>query len=108
MAEKDFDLNRMRLDFIIEKTEEIGEKDGAKIFRFTLKLDPKVWDYDKKNKLYKHKKSNWVIPEDVLKKAAPTLIGKPIYVENIGKIVEENDEKYIERLKSKYGKNKNK
>jgi len=54
--EKDFKLNRIRLDFIIEEAKEIGKTRDGTVLSMKLKLDPKIWDYDEKRKVYIHKK----------------------------------------------------
>jgi len=101
MGEKDFDINRLRLDFIIEEIE-IGEDDkGNKIIGLRLKLNPEHWEYLEENDAYYNKKLNIMIPVEELKKAIPTLNGKPVYFENI---LSENDEDYIKKLKEEYEK----
>ena len=105
MAEKDFNLNRVRLDFVIEEVKEVDKTKKGKVLRMKLKLDPKVWEYDEKNKVYINKKQKIILPEKVLKEATPTLNGKPIYLEDISQIVEENDNKYLKELKSRHEKN---
>jgi hypothetical protein len=95
-----FDLNKIRLDFKIEKYDDLGDdKKGNKLFSVRLVLDPKHWEHNKEGKYYLNKKLGIAITEDALRKALPSVKGKPIY---LNEIAGSSDEDYLKKYKEKY------
>ena len=89
---------RLRLDMIIEKIEEIDGEKG--LFRFRAIPDPRVWEKKTVNGEdgFLHKIDNVFLSWEELKKATPTMAGKPIYVETIGV---KNKDEYLRRSKKR-------
>ena len=89
---------RFRLDMMITEIEEVDREKG--LFRFRAIPDPRVWEKRTVNGKngYWHKVDNIFLSEEELKNAAPTLKGKPIYVENIGM---KNKNEYLRRSKKR-------
>jgi hypothetical protein len=89
---------KFRLDMVITDVEAVDEKKG--LFRFKAVPDPRVWErktIDGKSG-YLHKIDKIFLTDEELKKAAPTLKGKPIDVENVGV---KDKEKYLRRSKER-------
>ena len=89
---------RMRLDMVIEEIEEVDKEKG--LFKFRAVPDPRVWEKRTVNGEdgFWHKIDNIFLSNKELKKAAPKLAGKPIYVENIGI---KSKEEYLRRSKKR-------
>jgi len=89
---------KFRLDMIITKIEVIDKEKG--LFRFQAIPDPRVWEKRVINgeEGYWHKIDKIFLPEKDLAKAAPTLKGKPIYLEEIGL---KGKNEYLRRSKSR-------
>lgn len=79
---------------IITEIQEVDKEKG--IFRFKAIPDPRVWEKRTIDgeKGYWHKLDNIFISEKELARAAPTLVGKPIYLEKIGV---KNKDEYLRR-----------
>jgi hypothetical protein len=83
---------------VFKKIEEVDEKKG--LFRFLAVPDPRVWERRTVNgeSGYWHKIDSIFLSDKELAKAAPTLKGKPIDVENIGL---KNKDEYLRRSKKR-------
>jgi hypothetical protein len=93
MSEK----GKLRLDMVITKIEAVDEKKG--LFKCVVIPDPRVWErktIDGRSG-YWHKIDRIFLSDEELKKAAPTLKGKPIDVETIGL----KKEDYLKRSKAR-------
>jgi hypothetical protein len=94
MSEK----KKFRLDMVITEVQAVDEEKG--LFRFKVIPDPRVWERRKieGKSGYFHKMDKIFLTDEELKKAAPTLKGKPIDVENVGV---KDKEKYLRRSKER-------
>jgi hypothetical protein len=94
MSEK----KKFRLDMVITDVEAVDEKKG--LFRFKAVPDPRVWERRTINGEhgYWHKIDKVFLTDEELKRAAPTLKGKPMDVENVGV---KNKEEYLRRSKNR-------
>ena len=89
---------RFRLDMVITNIEEVDKEKG--VFKFRAIPDPRVWEkrtVDGEDGFW-HKIDNVFLSEKELKKAAPTMAGKPIYIETIGV---KNKDEYLRRSKKR-------
>jgi hypothetical protein len=89
---------RFRLDMVITDIEEVDKAKG--LFKFRAVPDPKVWEKRTVNGEdgFWHKIDNVFLSWEELKKATPTMTGKPIYVETIGV---KNKDEYLRRSKKR-------
>lgn len=87
-----------RIDMVITDFKIIDEEKG--IIGFTSVPDPRVWEKTVINgeEGYLHKLDNIFLTDKELAKAAPTMKGKPIYIEDIGV---KNKTEYLRRSKKR-------
>ena len=102
MEDKESLRKKHRIDMVLKNFQVIDEEKG--LLKVLLVPDPRVWEKrtinDKKG--FWHTLDHIFLSEGELKKAAPTLAGKPITVENIGMRKDE----YLRRSKERIGKRK--
>jgi hypothetical protein len=89
---------KLRIDMVFKKIEEVDREKG--LFKFLAIPDPRVWQRKTVNgeSGYWHKFDKIFLSDKELKKAAPTLKNKPVYVENIGL---KNRDEYLRRSKNR-------
>jgi hypothetical protein len=89
---------KLRLDFVIKEVEVVDEK--KHLVRFLAVPDPRVWERRTVNGEdgYWHKIDRIFLSDKEMAKAAPTLKGKPLGVENIGL---KNKDEYLRRSKKR-------
>jgi len=91
---------KFRLDMVITKIEVVGEDRGARVYKFRMVPDPRVWEKKVVNgeQGYWHKIDNMFLSEKQLAQAAPTLRGKSISLESVGL---KNKDEYLRRSKKR-------
>lgn len=97
---------RVRIDFILEETEQIGETEKGKIYRFRMVPDPKSWEHTKVDgeSGYLNKFTGLFISDEEMAKSVKTMKGIPITLSKVGI---KSEEDYIKKSKNRLKKNKN-
>jgi hypothetical protein len=89
---------KLRIDMVIADFQMIDEEKG--LFKMCMVPDPRFWEkkiVDGKTGFW-HKEDKIFLSEEALKRAAPSLAGKPIYIENIGLPTKEYLQKSRDRI----------